>query len=271
VGRAVLRVVAVVVFLAVSVGARADTHLGFLIEQLKNASDFRLRTQAALALGGSDDPTAAQPLCDALDDASDSVRSAAAAALGKLKNPLGLGCLKAHLDDETNPSVRSVIERSAQLLQGGAGKSSTPPAPGPGDTYYVSVGPVTDRTGRGDSSVGKLVATAMQDKLLSFGGFAVAPSGETPAVAKRVLKKHGLKGFLLQTRVEPPHSSGNTLTVEVRVTLWTYPGRALQGEFSPKLTMSGAFAGDTEAEDNLIKMAVERAVESFARVVAATN
>jgi hypothetical protein len=35
--------------------------------------------------------------------------------------------------------------------------------------------------------------------------------------------------------------------------------------------MPGASIGDRESEDNLIKMAVERAVDSFAQVVASSN
>lgn len=262
----------VLAMLGMSLEATAQSRFAFLVDQLRNATDFRLRTQAALALGGSDEPLAVDPLCQALDDSNDSVRSAAAAALGKLKNPGGASCLKSHLEDETNASVRSVMERSSQLLEGGGGaKSNKPRPPGATDSYYVAIGPVTDKTGRSDKSVGDMVAVSMQDKLLSLSGFAVAPSGESPAVAKRVLGKFSLKGFLLQTRVEPPRANGGGLTVEVRVTLWTYPGRALQGEFSPKLTMSGASIGDRDSEDNLIKMAVERAIESFAKVAAASN
>jgi hypothetical protein len=272
VGRHALALAAVLAVVGVSLGAGAQTRFSFLVDQLKNATDFRLRTQAALALGGSDDPSAVQPLCQALDDSNDSVRSAAAAALGKLKNPAGGPCLKNHMDDEANPSVLSVMARSTQLLQGaGGGKSGKPRPPGPTDAYYVAIGPVTDKTGRSDKSVGDLVASSMQDKLLSLTGFAVAPTGEAPAIAKKVLDKYSLKGFLLQARVEPPKAAMSGLSVEVRVTLWTYPGRALQGEFSPKLTMSGASVGDRDAEDNLIKMAIERAIESFAKVATASN
>src|SRR5437773_7955329 len=85
--------------------ASAEGRVGFLIDQLKNATDFRLRTQAALALGASDDPSAASPLCQALDDPSNSVRSAAAAGLGKLKSPEGLPCLRDHMN-EANAAVR---------------------------------------------------------------------------------------------------------------------------------------------------------------------
>jgi hypothetical protein len=252
---------------ASSLAASAQSRTGFFIEQLRSASDFRVRTQAALALGASEDPAALAPLCEGLNDASDSVRSAAAAAVGKLKNPAGAACLKRHLG-ESNGSVRAVIERSIKALEGG---SKVPPPPGPNDTFYVAIGPVTDRTGRGDGSVQQLVTVAMQDKLLSLRGYAVAPAGEAPPVAKRVIKDHSLKGFFLQTRVEPPQSSGGDLTVVIRVTMWTYPAKSLQGEFAPKLTMSGAVPGDKESENNLIKIAVENAIDSFARIAASTN
>jgi hypothetical protein len=249
----------------------AEGRVSFLIDQLKHATDFRLRTQAALALGASEDPSAVTPLCAGLDDASDSVRSASAAALGKLKNPGGLGCLKRHLGD-TNASVRSVIERSVKLLESTNGKApKSPPPPGPNDSVYVAIGSVTDKTGRSDDSVPQLVATAMQSKLLSTRGYAVAPQGETSPVARKVMRQNSLRGYMLQARVEPPRSNGSDLTILVRVTMWSYPEKALQGEFTPKLTMPGASIGDRDSEDNLIKMAVERAIDSFAQVVASSN
>jgi hypothetical protein len=245
---------------------RADAKVPFLGSELEKASDFRVRTQAALALGASDDPTAVAPLCRALDDASDSVRSAAAAALAKLKRPAGLPCLKAH-HGETNASVRSVIERSTKVLEGSAWPAK-PPAPGPSDSFYVAIGPVTDRTGRGDPSVNALVSATMQEKLLSMPGYAVAPHGEPTPVAARIIRQKKLKAFFLLARVEPPRSNGNDLSIQVRVTVWTYPAKALQGEFSPRLTVSGASSGDEEAENGLIKMAIEKAIESFAELVA---
>jgi hypothetical protein len=247
----------------------AQGRVPFLIDQLKHATDFRLRTQAALALGASDDPAAVSPLCEGLDDASDSVRSASAAALGRLMNPSGVNCLRSHRGD-SSASVRSVIERSIQLLEAN-GKPGKPPPPGPNDSIYVAIGTVTDKTGRSDDSVPQLVAAALQNKLLSTRGYAVAPQGETGAVAKKVIRQNSLRGYMLQARVEPPRSNGSSLTILVRVTMWSYPDKALQGEFTPKLTMPGASIGDRESEDNLIKMAVERAVDSFAQVVASSN
>lgn len=247
--------------------ALAWADVDYLVDQLTNATDFRVRTQAALALGASEDPAAVTPLCTALDDSNDSVRSAAAAALGRLKNPKGLPCLKAHLGD-ASASVHSVIERSAKLLQG-PGKPGKPPPPGPNDTIYVAIGPVSDKTGRGDSALADTVRAIIQDKLLSVQGCAIAPPGESGGAAKKIIKKHGrLRGYMLRTRVEAPRADGDELVIQVGITMWTYPGGDLKGSFTPKLRMQGAAPGDRESEDSLVKMAIENAVENFAKQAA---
>lgn len=250
--------------------AVAQSRVAFLADQLRTASDFRVRTQAALALGASDDQEALAPLCDGLDDTSDTVRSAAAAALGKLGKHEGVDCLKRHASSESSSAVKSVIARSIKALEassGGSGAaSSKPPPPAPGDKAYVAIGATTDKTGRGGGAVGELVRSAVQSKLLSIGGYAIAPEKESAGAARRVIAKHKLKGYMLQASVEAPRYSGGDLTITVRVTMWTYPAKSLQGEFSPKMTMSGVSPGDTSSEDNLIRMAVERAVDSFVQV-----
>jgi len=133
----------------------------------------------------------------------------------------------------------------------------------------VAIGPVSDKTGRGDKSVTDAVRAIMQEKLLSIRGCAVAPSGETSKAAKKILKGHGsLTGYLLRTRVEAPRADGDELVIQVGITMWTYPGGDLKGSFTPKLRMQGASPGDRESEDSLVKMAVESAVENFARQAA---
>jgi HEAT repeat protein len=85
--------------------ARADPKVPYLVEQLRTSEDYRVRTQAALALGASGEDAAVKPLCGALDDGNASVRAAAAAALGKLGKPAGAPCLKAAGAKETTPAV----------------------------------------------------------------------------------------------------------------------------------------------------------------------
>jgi len=255
-------------------GAFGAPSVAYLAEQLKTSDDYRVRTQAALALGASGDDAAVRPLCDALGDSNVSVKVAAAAALGKLGKPAGLPCLKAALRKESSGSVKAQMEKSIAALGsagapagGGIGAPATPPPPGADTKYYVAI-QVTNKTSRSAAEVDAIVRSAMQDKLLAKRGYAVAPKGETSAQGAQVVKTNRLKGFLLIATVDPPVYGGGDLTQSIRITMLTYPDKTLQGEFAPKLTQSGTTKGDTQSENVLMKMCAENAVESFQKVAA---
>ncbi|KYG05230.1 hypothetical protein BE21_42110 [Sorangium cellulosum] len=246
----------------------ADQRTSHFAEQLKTNDDYRVRTQAALALGASGDDAAAKPLCDALTDANASVRVAAAAALGRLGKPAGLACLQRAEGREQTPAVKSQMQKSiATLSAGGGGGPSQPPPPGADTKYYVAI-EITNKSGRPESEIEPLVRAAMQEKILAKAGYAVAPKGETLAQGKKILNGKKMKGFYLLATVEPAVYQGGNLTQVVRVSMWTYPSKSLQGEFAPKLTQSGTPKKDVQSENILMKMCVENAIETFHKVVA---
>jgi hypothetical protein len=243
----------------------AQTKTVQLAQQLKSSDDYRVRTQAALALGASGDAAAVKPLCDALGDSSASVKTAAAAALAKLGKPAGLPCLQKAESKETTSAVRAQIGKSIAALKNGG--ATAPPPPGPNTKYYVAI-EITNKSGRPEAEVEPMIRAAMQAKILSKAGYAVAPKGETVAQGGKIVSGKKLKGFYLIATVERPVYQGGSLTQVVRVSMWTYPGKALQGEFAPKLTQSDTPKSDKESEDLLMKMCVENAVETFHKVVA---
>lgn len=245
--------------------ALAGQGVGYLIEQLKTAEDYRIRTQAALGLGASGDDAAVKPLCDALGDGNASVKVAAAAALGKLGKPAGLPCLKGAQGRESAASVKAQIDKSIATLDSGG--STAPAAPGSDTRVYVAI-QVTNKTTRPAAEVDALVRAAMTEKILAKKGYAVAPKTETSSQGGQIIKSKKLKGYFLMATVEPPIYGGGDLSQVVRVSMWTYPGKALQGEFAPKLTQSGTPKGDTQSESMLMKMCVENAVETFQKVAA---
>ena len=250
--------------------AQADPRTSYLTDQLKSNDDYRVRTQAALALGASGDNAAVKPLCDALGDSNASVKVAAAAALGKLGKPAGLPCLESALKRESAHSVKTQIDKSITALRSGgssAGGASTPPLPDAKTKVYVAI-QVTNKTSRGAGDVDALIRSAIQEKLLAKPGFAVAPKSETPAQGGPIVKSKKLKGFFLIATVEAPVYAGGNLSQTVRISMWSYPDKALQGEFAPKLTQSGTPKTDVESEDALMKLCVENAIESFQKVVA---
>jgi hypothetical protein len=253
-------------FLLLGATVHADARTSYLIEQLKTNDDYRVRTQAALALGASGDDAAVAPLCDALGDSNVSVKVAAAAALGKLDKPAGLPCLQAAEPKESAQAAKAQIQKSIASLQGSS-SSAPAPAPGPGTKFYVAI-QVTNKTARPTPEVEALVRAAMQARLLAKSGYAVAPKAETPAQGGQIVKSKKLKGFLLIAAVEAPQYDGQNLSQLVRVSMWTYPDKALQGEFSPKLTQNGTSKGDTDSENLLVRMCVESAVETFQKVTA---
>ena len=51
--------------------------------------------------------------------------------------------------------------------------------------------------------------------------------------------------------------------------LTTYPGKDVKGEFSNTLKQSGTPSEDKASEDELIKMNLEKAMESLQKVVSA--
>ncbi len=254
----VLRALSVLLFwgtwLTSSVARAQDGDFERLVYNLANADDFRLRTQAALALGASMSDRAVAPLCGALADSNTTVRAASAAALGRL-SPRGEDCLEERLSSEANDVVVETIAKALEPLFAAETK------------FYISLGKATDKTGRTGSQVEAMVRRAMTSKVRQTAGFLRAPSKESSGDAKRRLGAHpGVKAFFLSPSVALPDYSGGNLKVKLEVAMLTYPDKNLLGSFSVNLTEPGVDPGSVENENDLIRMAAEKAVDKFAGI-----
>jgi hypothetical protein len=262
-------VVAVLVLTLLASVAAGDGRTDFLVERLK-AEDFRVRTNAALSLGATNDDAVVQPLCVALSDVSEVVRQAAAVALKRLGKPSALGCLKRRVGAEQTASVKLQITRAIEALESGGGSDAPPDAPSapkvvPNAKFYVAISPVANATGRAQSEIDRVVLGAVRGKLESLGSFQIAPDRESPEAARAAMAKRKLKGFYLSIGVDKFDYSDGNLRVRVKVAVFTYPGKDLRGEVPAGLTQTGVRAGDKGAEDNLLNMAAGRAIELFAQ------
>ncbi|MBE7479651.1 MAG: HEAT repeat domain-containing protein [Polyangiaceae bacterium] len=246
--------------LAVAAPAWAEDAIDKAADKLKNGDDFRVRTQAALSLGASKSKRAVEPLCGGLEDENTTVRTAAAAGLGKLKKG-GEDCLEKRLEDESNAGVKAAIKKALAGLKG-----ASEPAITAKTKVYLFISKPSDKTGRSGDEVPKLVRSMMVKAAGSEDGFVIAPADETPAVAtKRLAKWKGLKAFMLSPKVLEPKYSGGSLQIKIDVAIFTYPGKALKGNIPVKLTQDGVSGRDTDSEDDLIKMAAERAIQKFSQ------
>ncbi len=251
--------------LASSIAAAQTSDMERLIYNLANSEDFRVRTQAALALGASKNERAVTPLCSALADANTTVRAASAAALGRLAQRAGQACLEKRLGSESSDVVKATIQKALDVIKNG-GAGGAEPVFSAETKFYVAIGKTTDKTGRGTPEVDNMVRTAMAAKFGQTAGFLAAPSAETPADAKRRLGKHpGVKGFFLSPVISTDYA-GDALKVKIDVAMATYPDKNVFGNFSFFLKEPGVSPGSTENENELIRMVAERAVDKFANI-----
>lgn len=258
--------------LGVPGAAFADGRTQFLVDRLKypQTEDFRVRTNAALQLGATNDGAAVQPLCGALDDPSEVVRSAAAVALGRLHKPEATPCLKTHQGTEKNDQVKLQIARALEGLGGdssGGGGGDDAPKFMPNAKFYVAISTVSHQTGRPQAEMEKVVAGAIRSKFASMNDYQLAPRGENADTAKSVISKRKFKsGYYLAIAVDAFDYSNGNLRVSVKLAVSSYPGKDLKGEVGPlRLTQTGVRAGDHGAEDNLLGMAAQKAVEQFSQ------
>lgn len=263
--------------------ALAQGRVDFLAERLKfppaqgQPDDFRVRTNAALALGATNDDAAVPPLCGGLGDPSEVVRQAVAVALKKLARPSSSDCLKKRQAIEANASVKLQIQRALEAIDaaggaggggsgggGGGGGGGAPPTVS-GAKYYVSISPVANQTTRPTPEIERLVHDAIVAKLAQLGEYQLAPATESNSEAKAAIASRKLKGFYLGVSVDKFDYSDGNLRVRVKIAVSSYPGKDLRGEVPAAATLPGARPGDRGSEDQLMGVVAARAAELFAQ------
>lgn len=259
------RIVAAILALALGLwpaAAWAEDAVDRAAAQLKDSEDFRVRTQAALSLGASKSKRAVEPLCSGLEDSSATVRAASAAGLGKLKKG-GESCLKKRLEDESDSNAKASIKKAlAQLKAADSGEPNITSS----TKYYIAIAKTSDKTGRTGSSVDEIVRSAMSKAAGNLDGYVIAPKSETTQEAtKRLAKWKKLKAFYLSPKVLEPKYTDGKLQMKIDIAIFTYPGKALKGNIPVKLTQDDVSGKDTSAEDELLRMASERAIEKFSQ------
>lgn len=249
-----------------TVHADAD-RVKFLADKLKS-DDFRVRTNAALALGASNDELAVDPLCGALTDASEVVRQASAVAMKRLGRAKAVTCLKDREGRESNDGVKIAITRAIESLSAGGGDSG-----GGGDDkikenpsakYYIALSTIANSTGRAQPEVEGVVVKAMRSKLEAAGTIQIAPKTESADSARETMKKRKMNGFYLAVAVDRFDYSNGNLRVKVKIGVFTYPGKSLLGNVDKTLTKEGVSSGDKSSEDQLLDMAAGAASAQFA-------
>ncbi len=219
--------------------AGEDARVTFLVKQLGQSKDLRVRTQTLLLLGQTTHDAAVVPLCRALTDRDSVIRSAAANALGEIRSATSVACLHS-FSDEADPGVQSAIAKSLQrgVVAFGA--------------LYVHIEPVLDQGGALDPASVQLAEELLRAQLSGLGaGFAAA--GEDKKWVTAFIRQRKLKGYQLRLQLVPADAE-KSLKLEMLVL--SYPEKALKGTWNVKA--SGA------KPDSLLKAMVPRVVQDAA-------
>lgn len=90
-----------------------DAYVQRLLDALRKDSSFKVRLQAAVFLGRTQDPRVVDPLAEALgDDSHATVRAAAATSLGTLQEPRGIAHLVRSMALDDSSTVRQEATRA---------------------------------------------------------------------------------------------------------------------------------------------------------------
>jgi hypothetical protein len=239
---------ALIVSLCLASGVQADSRGDFLIRMLSTSSQFRVRAQAALALGsGSPDESAVNALAYALrKDDHPAVRAASASALERLRATNQLSALKEALRDQ-DKAVRAAAKRAVEELSRVATVKQQPsslPSSGP-SMFYVGVGtPATQAQGLSPNLL-RVLRDHVAREVMQFSGVRLAPEKETPAAAERELKTQRLTGYYIDSSVTSVETRPDgSIRAQVSVIVGTYPGRDMRAMLSGAATISGVGTGD---------------------------
>jgi len=222
---------------------------------LREGADFRVRVQAAFALGNTHDATARRPLERALTDDNPAVRAAAATGLGRLGRTEALAALTRARSDRS-AAVRMQVERSIRTLSEPATPTMPTAAPRnmlagalypavnvmpragriswPSVRYVVILGDMANRSGFGDEVLGASMRREVALHLNVLRGVATFPEAEQlDAAAQREIQRRHIPALRLDGSVAKleRHSQRSDLSIrcEVSMMLLAEPGRSLRG------------------------------------------
>jgi len=261
-----------------------------MIRLLRTGADFRVRVQAAFALGNTHDATARRPLERALRDDNPAVRAAAATGLGRLGRADALPALRSARADRS-AAVRMQVERSIRTLSQPVAptaptSSARPMAAGGGlypsvsmipragrvnwsqVRYVVILGDMANRSGFGDEVLGASMRREVALHLNVLRGIATFPEAtQLNQAAQRQISRRHIPALRLDGSVASVERRARRRDVSVRcevsMMLLAEPGRSLRGMLRGAATGSEPRQRNRRAQEaRLTQEALSAAVRS---------
>lgn len=231
---------------------------------LSNASDFRVRVQAALRLGKVGGPAARAQLERGLSDAHPAVRVACAAALGKIGDKRSIPALQHAARRESYASVKTAMREAVKKLKKGAHHEAPGGAGLAHAKYVVSLGNMRNRSGVRVKGLDEVMRQAAHARAGAIRGAYVVDKADA-SVLQRASKRH-IPVLLLDgnlTRLTSRAHNGTVIvSARVDMSIRKIPQQTLKGMVSGNASASDDARSARKSIAALRSRAVGGAVES---------
>jgi hypothetical protein len=227
-----------------------------LERDLESASDPRVRARAALLLGHKPAERSARlALENALRDPAVVVRAAAAAGLGVMGERASIPAMRARLDAEDEPAVKSALARAIAAIEasganGGGAAAST--------RWFLRAGGAKNSSAVRTPAMTAALDSALRQHMAQVPGVTLADSAPpgSPFVQ--------MDGVLLSL-TSATHGQSMTVRAEVEISLRKLPEHALRGTLTGSATSMTDPKIPRDALDRLRGEVIDGAVQSALR------
>ena len=249
--------------------------------ELAEASDFRVRVQAALRLGRTGGASARADLEAGLRDAHPAVRVACAVALGNAGDAAAVPALQQAMKGETFASVKSAMKDSIDKLRGNAGAPAA--TTGGGDAsggvesakYVVQLGTIRNVTGQ-RSDIDTMMRSTARAKAGSIKGALVLDNPDAAILRRASERKIPVllvDANLTRLSQTTAKDGGVVISAQVDLSIRRVPQQTLRGMVSGNASASddarAASRGIAELQNRAVNGAVESAMSSVGSEIAA--
>lgn len=255
---------------AIAGSAAADARSDYLVRLLQDSTQFRVRAQAAISLGGVESaPEVVDALMKSLSDEHPAVRAAAANSLGRLSDSKALRALRS-AENDPEPPVRSAVKAAIAKIESASRSSgsevavkTTPTGP---PRFYVAVGrPATRAPDVGAGDLDRALQV-LRERVSSIDGVVLAPPDEPPSQVRSVLRARNLRGYYIESSVTSiEQKPGGGVRAAVSVIVATYPDRAMRAIMQGAATAMGGGDSKTQAMAAALKSALNQLPQAMAR------
>lgn len=219
--------------------AHAD-RVGRLVKILMTDPSYKVRLQVAITLGKLKAKNAVPALMATLRDSNETVQGVAAAALGQIGDPRAKKALTALLGRTSNNFVKSQAQKALKRLGSGGGGGGS--GPGADTRFFVTIGKMSNKAGKGGKSLSKILSSALTQEFGKVRGVATRWTGGKTRPSGAALRKRNVKGFMIDGAITSisHRQSGSSVTVScsIRVYLATYPGKSMKAFYSGGASMA---------------------------------